>query len=113
VLRARAGRIGHTVIVAMHPVGSPGYLPLFSELARTGLHVIGCGNRYALGDAALQMENVQLDLGACIRDARDRLGYQKVVLGQVGLLDEKVDEVVDRRCARRIHRHPAPNPVPP
>jgi dienelactone hydrolase len=69
-----------TVIVAMHPVGSPAYLPLFPELARTGLHVIGCANRYSLGDSALQMENVLLDLGECIRDARERLGYQKVVL---------------------------------
>lgn len=69
-----------TVIVAMHPIGSPAYLPLFSELARTGLHVIGCANRYSTGDSALQMENVLLDLGACVRDARERLGYQKVVL---------------------------------
>ena len=69
-----------TVVIAMHPIGSPAYLPLFSELARTGLHVIGCANRYSNGDAALQMENVLLDLGACVRDARERLGYHKVVL---------------------------------
>lgn len=69
-----------TVIVAMHPIGSPAYLPLFSELARTGLHVIGCGNRYPAGDSALQMENVLLDLGACVRDAKDRLGYRNVIL---------------------------------
>ena len=69
-----------TVIVAMHPIGSPTYLPLFPELARTGLHVIGAANRYSVGDSALQMENVLLDLGACIRDARERLGYERVVL---------------------------------
>jgi pimeloyl-ACP methyl ester carboxylesterase len=69
-----------TVIVAMHPIGSPAYLPLFSELARTGLHVIGCGNRYPIGDFALQMENVLLDLGACVRDAKQRLGYRNVIL---------------------------------
>jgi pimeloyl-ACP methyl ester carboxylesterase len=69
-----------TVIVAMHPIGSPAYLPLFSELARTGLHVIGCGNRYPAGDSALQMENVLLDLGACVRDAKERLGYARVIL---------------------------------
>lgn len=69
-----------TVIIAMHPIGSPAYLPLFSELARTGLHVIGCANRYSTGDSALQMENVLLDLGACVRDARERLGYRNVVL---------------------------------
>jgi dienelactone hydrolase len=76
----RGERDSGTVVLAMHPVGSPAYLPLFSELARTGLHVIGCGNRYSIGDAALQMENVLLDLGACVRDARERLGYERVVL---------------------------------
>lgn len=69
-----------TVVIAMHPVGSPSYLPLFPELARTGLHVIGCSTRYTVGDAPLEMENVLLDLGACVRDARERLGYDKVVL---------------------------------
>jgi pimeloyl-ACP methyl ester carboxylesterase len=69
-----------TVVLAMHPIGSPAYLPVFSELARTGVHVIGCANRYSTGDAALQMENVLLDLAACVRDARERLGYRQVVL---------------------------------
>ncbi|GAA5167486.1 alpha/beta fold hydrolase [Pseudonocardia eucalypti] len=76
----RGERDSDTVIVAMHPIGSPAYLPLFPELARTGLHVIGSANRYSTGDAALQMENVLLDLAACVRDARERLGYRKVVL---------------------------------
>jgi dienelactone hydrolase len=76
----RGERDSDTVIVAMHPIGSPAYLPLFPELARTGLHVIGCANRYSTGDSALQMENVLLDLGACIQDAKQRLGYQRVVL---------------------------------
>jgi len=76
----RGERDSDTIVVAMHPVGSPAYLPLFPELARTGLHVLGCANRYSMGDSALQMENVLLDLGACIRDAKERLGYEKVVL---------------------------------
>lgn len=76
----KSERASDTVIVAMHPIGSPAYLPVFPELARTGLHVIGCANRYANGDAALQMENVLLDLGECIRDARERLGYKHVIL---------------------------------
>lgn len=76
----RSERESETVIVAMHPIGSPAYLPLFPELARTGIHVIGCTSRYLFGDAALQMENVLLDLGACVRDAKERLGYKKVIL---------------------------------
>ncbi|WP_375476567.1 alpha/beta hydrolase family protein [uncultured Jatrophihabitans sp.] len=69
-----------TVFVAMHPIGAPGYLPAFSQLARFGAHVIACGTRYTTGDAGLQMENALLDLAACVRDAKERLGYRKVVL---------------------------------
>jgi dienelactone hydrolase len=76
----RGSEPSDTVIVAMHPIGSPAYLPAFPQLARRGFHVIGCGTRYTNGDASLQMENALLDLGACVRDARERLGYQKVIL---------------------------------
>ena len=69
-----------TALVAMHPIGSPGYLPMFSNLARSGHHVVACATRYPNGDAALQMESVLLDLGACVRDAKERLGYERIVL---------------------------------
>jgi len=69
-----------TAVIAMHPIGSPGYLPFFSALARAGIPVVACATRYSNGDAALQMENVLLDLAACVRDAKERLGYEKVVL---------------------------------
>jgi alpha-beta hydrolase superfamily lysophospholipase len=69
-----------TAVVAMHPIGSPGYLPMFSGLARQGFHVIAADTRYSTGDAALQMENVLLDLGAVVQDAKDRLGYERVIL---------------------------------
>jgi dienelactone hydrolase len=69
-----------TAVVAMHPIGSPGYLPMFSGLARAGFHVIASDTRYSNGDAALLMENVLLDLGAVVRDAKQRLGYERVLL---------------------------------
>jgi pimeloyl-ACP methyl ester carboxylesterase len=69
-----------TVVVAMHPIGSPGYLPMFSGLARAGFHVIASDTRYSNGDAALLMENVLLDLGAVVKDAKERLGYERVLL---------------------------------
>ncbi|MFE9924330.1 hypothetical protein ACFYQA_22955 [Streptomyces sp. NPDC005774] len=69
-----------TCVVAMHPIGSPGYLPMFSALARAGFHVVAAGTRYSNGDAALIMENVLLDLGAVVKDAKERLGYERVVL---------------------------------
>lgn len=69
-----------TAFVAMHPIGSPAYLPAFSQLARLGLHVVAGGTRYTTGDAGLQMENALLDLGALVREAKGRLGYERVVL---------------------------------
>lgn len=69
-----------TVIVFMHPIGGGAYLPMVSALARAGHHVIYCNSRYRGVDSALIMEKVVIDLGECIRDARERLGYRKVVL---------------------------------
>ncbi|HEY2481564.1 MAG TPA: alpha/beta hydrolase [Caulobacteraceae bacterium] len=69
-----------TALIAMHPIGAPAYLPIFPQLARVGHHVIACASRYSNGDAALEMESVVLDLAACVRDARERLGYKKIVL---------------------------------
>ncbi len=70
-----------TVVVMMHPIGGGAYLPLPGALARAGVHVINCASRYRGTDVALIMEKVVLDLGACIRDARERLGYRRVLLG--------------------------------
>jgi pimeloyl-ACP methyl ester carboxylesterase len=69
-----------TVIVFMHPVGGGEYLPLPTALAGAGHHVIWCNSRYPGVDYALIMEKVALDLGACLRDARQRMGYEKVIL---------------------------------
>ncbi|RLP53521.1 MAG: alpha/beta fold hydrolase [Ketobacter sp.] len=69
-----------TVIVFMHPIGGGSYLPMVSALAKKGCHVIYCNSRYRGTDSALIMEKVVLDLGACIRDAKEKKGYKKVVL---------------------------------
>ncbi|MEV0972516.1 alpha/beta hydrolase [Microtetraspora glauca] len=79
LLRPR-GVESDTVIVFMHPIGGGAYLPMMNGLARAGHHVIYCGSRYRGVDSALIMEKVVQDLGACVRDARERLGYAKVVL---------------------------------
>lgn len=93
-----------TVFVGMHPIGSPGYLPAFSHLARRGYHVIACGTRYTQGDAALQIENALLDLAACVRDAKERLGYSRVILtgwsGGGALMAGYQAEAESRRIAR-------------
>ena len=69
-----------SVIVFMHPIGGGEYLPMPIGLAKAGFHVIYCNSRYPGVDYALIMEKVAVDLGACIRDARQRWDYDKVIL---------------------------------
>ena len=69
-----------TVIVLMHPIGGGAYLPMTVALAKAGHHVIYCNSRYRGVDSALIMEKVTQDLGACVRHAKEKLGYSKVVL---------------------------------
>ena len=74
------GLASDTALIFMHPVGGGEYLPMTVALAKAGCHVIYCQSRYPNNDSALIMEKVALDLGACVRDAKDRLGYKRVVL---------------------------------
>ena len=69
-----------TVLVFMHPIGGGAYLPMMNGLARAGHHVIYSNSRFRGTDSALLMEKVVQDLGECIKDAKERLGYEKVVL---------------------------------
>jgi pimeloyl-ACP methyl ester carboxylesterase len=76
----RGSNPSDTALIVMHPIGAPAYLPVFAQLARAGHHIIACASRYSAGDAPLEMENVVLDLGACIKDAKERLGYKNIAL---------------------------------
>jgi pimeloyl-ACP methyl ester carboxylesterase len=49
-------------------------------LAGAGVHVLCAGSRFAKNDAPLIMEKVALDLGAYIRHAREKWGYEKILL---------------------------------
>lgn len=69
-----------TLIVFMHPVGGGMYLPMVRGLARAGHHVLWANSRYRGADHALIMEKVAADLGEAIVDARERLGYERIVL---------------------------------
>jgi pimeloyl-ACP methyl ester carboxylesterase len=69
-----------TVLVFMHPIGGGAYLPMVNALARAGHHVIYANSRFRGTDSALIMEKVVEDLGEVISDAKNRLGYSKVVL---------------------------------
>jgi pimeloyl-ACP methyl ester carboxylesterase len=70
-----------TVTVFMHPIGGGAYLPMLNALAKAGVHVMWCDSRYRGIDSALIMEKVVVDLGHCVRELRERHGYEKVILG--------------------------------
>lgn len=69
------------VVIFSHPIGGGAWLPLVSTLAKQGVHTIYCNTRYRGNDTALIMERAAMDLAACVRDAKDRLGYKRVYLG--------------------------------
>ncbi len=68
------------VLIFMHPTGGGMYLPIVPGLAAAGHHVIWANSRYRGTDSALIMEKVVADLGQVVRDAKERLGYEQVVL---------------------------------
>jgi pimeloyl-ACP methyl ester carboxylesterase len=76
-----AGTQSKRVIVFTHPIGGGAFLPLVTSLAHAGHHVIYCNPRYRGNDSALIMEKCIADLGACLKDARTRFGYEQVILG--------------------------------
>ena len=70
-----------SVVIFSHPIGGGAWLPLVTVLAKLGVHTIYCNTRYRGNDTALIMERAVMDFGACIRHAKDKLGYSKVYLG--------------------------------
>ena len=74
------GRPSRTLLVYMHPASTLQLLPVPRAMAASGVHVLCAASRYARNDTPLIFENVVLDLGAWIRHARERWGYEKVVL---------------------------------
>ncbi len=75
------GLASDTALIFSHPIGGGAYLPMVTELAKCGNHVIYVNSRYRGSDFALIMEKVALDLAAGVRHAREKLGYEHIVLG--------------------------------
>jgi len=69
-----------TVLIFMHPTGTMNLLPMPNALAAAGIPCLTCGSRYPHNDTPLIMEKVLLDLGHYIRYAKEKLGYDTVVL---------------------------------
>jgi pimeloyl-ACP methyl ester carboxylesterase len=68
-------------IIFSHPIGGGAFLPLVSALAHAGHHVLYVNPRYRGNDSALIMEKCVADLGAAIKDAEARWGYDEIILG--------------------------------
>jgi pimeloyl-ACP methyl ester carboxylesterase len=69
-----------TVFLMMHPSSTLQLLPLPTALAEAGHSVLCMGSRYVKNDTPLIYEKVALDLGACIRHAKEQLGFRNVIL---------------------------------
>ena len=76
----RPETVSDTLVVFMHPMGIMHYLPLPGALAAAGVHVLTAVSRYPNNDSALIMEKVAVDLGKWVAHAREKLGYERVVL---------------------------------
>lgn len=68
-------------IVFSHPIGGGSFLPLVTSLAHAGHDIVYVNPRYRGNDSALIMEKCVSDLGAAIRDAKTRFGYETIILG--------------------------------
>jgi pimeloyl-ACP methyl ester carboxylesterase len=77
---APKGKPSKTLAVFMHPATTLQLLPVPQALAKAGVHVLCAGSRFAKNDTPLIMEKVVLDLGAYIRHAKEKWGYEKILL---------------------------------
>ena len=78
---APEGSASTRAIVFSHPVGGGSFLPLVTALAKAGHHVLYVNPRYRGNDSALIIEKCVADLGAALKDARTRFGYEEIILG--------------------------------
>jgi len=100
-----------TVVVFSHPVGGGAFLPIMTALARAGHHVVYANTRYRGNDSALIMEKCVVDLGAAIRDLKDRFGYERVILGGWSGGGSLALFYQEQAVAPSIHETPAGDPV--
>ena len=79
-IRFRPEKPSRTLAVFMHPATTLQLLPVPRALAEAGVHVLCAGSRFAKNDTPLIMEKVVLDLGAYLRHAKEKWGYEKILL---------------------------------
>src|SRR5258706_15324149 len=74
------GKPSKTLAVFMPPASTLQLLPVPRALTQAGVHVLCAGSRFAKNDTPLIMEKVVLDLGAYFRHAKEKWGYEKILL---------------------------------
>ncbi|HEY2337883.1 MAG TPA: alpha/beta hydrolase, partial [Burkholderiales bacterium] len=74
------GKPSKTLAVFMHPATTLQLMPMPRALAQAGVHVLCAGSRFAKNDTPLIMEKVVLDLGAYLQHAKEKWGYEKILL---------------------------------
>lgn len=74
------GKPSKTLVVFMHPATTLQLLPMPRALTAQGVHVLCAASRYVKNDTPLIMEKVALDLGAYVRHAKEKWGYEKIVI---------------------------------
>ena len=74
------GKPSKTLFFFMHPQTAMDVLPVPRSLVAQGCHVLCARNRYFKNDAVLIFEKVLIDFGAWVRFAKEKLGYEKVVI---------------------------------
>ena len=80
ILMRPKGHASKTLMIFMHPASTLQLLPVPRAMVQAGAHVLCAASRYAKNDTALILEKVAIDLGAYIRHAKEKWGYEKIVL---------------------------------
>lgn len=74
------GRPSKTLFFFMHPQTAMDVLPVPRSLVAQGCHVMCARNRYFKNDSVLIFEKVLIDFGEWIKFAKEKLGYEKVII---------------------------------
>jgi pimeloyl-ACP methyl ester carboxylesterase len=80
ILMRPRDRPSRTLLFFMHPTTPMDVLPVPRALLAMGFHVLCGRNRYFRSDPVVIFEKLLLDFGAWIRYAKERLGYERVVI---------------------------------
>src|SRR3954469_12735109 len=74
------GKPSKTLAIYMHPASTLQLLPMPKAMAQAGVHLLAAASRFAPNDTPLIMEKENLFLRAQIPHAKEKWGYDKILL---------------------------------